>query len=70
MANPVLDKATKAAIEITGKRFCTHCRIEQNREGGMEIPFPDGLRYRWKCAGCIQRAKERSKWNPISGEKK
>lgn len=51
--------ATKAAEKITGKRFCNNCRIYQQIDGGFWIASANGMRRRWKCAGCICRAKER-----------
>jgi hypothetical protein len=58
---PVKDrtKTTRALETATGKRFCNNCRMYQSIVDGLWVPTANGLNRRWKCAGCIQRAKER-----------
>jgi len=58
---PVKDRTrtTQALQNITGQRFCNNCRLYQNTDNGIWVPTANGLRRRWKCAGCIQRAKDR-----------
>jgi hypothetical protein len=59
MPNELQAKITKRLEEITGQRFCTSCQLRQAVERGTWINSANGLRRRWKCAGCIQRQKER-----------
>lgn len=56
MGNKLQSKAIKAAIEITGKQFCTNCRVEQDKRGGAWIVSKNRLNRRWKCQACHQRA--------------
>lgn len=60
MANKDYMKAIAADVAITGKRFCTNCRMSQKPEGGAWIKHSNGLRQRWKCATCVERARHRA----------
>ena len=69
MANKLHSKAIKAYIEVTGKQFCTNCRIEQDKNGGVWIVSSNGLNRRWKCKACHLRAVARgaSTWKRKNG---
>lgn len=60
MGNKLHSKAVRATIEITGKQFCTNCRAEQDRKGGVWIVSKNKLNRRWKCQACHHRALARS----------
>ena len=38
-----------------GVRRCTHCNLDKSNQGGLQIPFSNGLRYRWICKECKER---------------
>ena len=40
------------------ERYCTNCQTTQLRKGGAEVPYSDGLRYRWKCQKCFEKSKK------------
>lgn len=42
-----------------GVRYCTNCNLTRNAEGGKWIVYANGLRRRWKCAGCVDSEKRR-----------
>jgi hypothetical protein len=45
---------------LNGTRFCGSCRLVKNVIGGTYIIVNKGKGRRWKCADCIQIAKERN----------
>ena len=60
MANKDYQKAIAADTAITGQRFCTSCQMNQKAEGGKWIKYANGMKQRWKCRGCLERARERA----------
>lgn len=60
MANKYYQKAIAADTAITGQRFCTSCQMNQKVDGGKWIKYANGMKQRWKCRGCLERAKIRA----------
>lgn len=52
-------RVAEAEKNITGRNFCQQCQSRQVIKGGQWKPTDNGMRRRWWCAGCLQRAKER-----------
>lgn len=44
-----------------GFRYCTSCNLSRAALGGQWIVYDNGLRRRWRCAGCIKTGIERRK---------
>ena len=47
---------------ITNKVFCTSCRYERSREGGI-MKNIGGTRHRFVCAVCVDRVNRRLRSN-------
>jgi hypothetical protein len=60
MGNRMSVKANQVAAILTGRRFCSHCQGQRVTEGGKWKVSPNGMNRRWKCAACVERAKERA----------
>ena len=60
MGNKTSAKAHQLAVLLTGRRFCSHCQLERQAEGGLWRSKPGGGSRRWKCGHCLQAAKERA----------
>jgi len=55
-----LEQVRKSEHSILGTRWCGHCQSTRKVGGGQWIVRNDGRHRRWKCADCVQRAKERA----------
>ena len=53
-------RAVQAVEELLKERFCTNCRSWQQIQGGIWVKRDNGMRRRWKCGLCHQRAVERA----------
>lgn len=60
MPDKTYRQAVSAVEEVLKERFCTNCRNWQKIEGGQWIKRDNGMRRRWKCSGCLQRARGRA----------
>jgi hypothetical protein len=60
MGNRMSVKANQVAAILTGRRFCSHCQGQRVTEGGKWKVSPNGMNRRWKCAACVERAKQRA----------
>lgn len=49
------ERARAAATSITGQRFCTNCRMNQNANGGIWKTSLNGRNRRWKCQLCVDK---------------
>jgi hypothetical protein len=59
MDNKIYKEVTARHSELTRTRYCSNCSMYQSAGTGKWIKLQGGTRQRWKCGGCIQRAKER-----------
>lgn len=59
MPNKEQARLTKLLEETTSERYCNTCLVYHKIAGGKWIHSANGLRRKWKCAGCLQRAQER-----------
>jgi len=53
-----LKKISKLTHKISadfGIRRCTNCNLDRPNGDGQQIPFKDGLRYRWICKSCKEK---------------
>jgi transposase-like protein len=48
----------RAAVKITGQKFCNSCQQFRNVENGK--PIMRGRMRQWKCFGCLEEARRRS----------
>ena len=47
-------------IAVTkSSKFCTQCQRQRPIEGGVNITFADGKRFRWRCAECHEKISKR-----------
>lgn len=59
MGNGTYKQAVRADEALTGQRWCTNCQSRQRVEGGAWFKRNSGMNQRWRCAGCIERARQR-----------
>jgi hypothetical protein len=60
MGNPISKAAVAAEVAITGRRFCSDCRVSQpvaigNAALGRWLVSANGLTRRWVCQTCRER---------------
>ena len=52
MPNYLQKHLTEKLADVTGKLFCTHCQVHQDRNGGSWKLTNNGRNRRWRCAKC------------------
>lgn len=59
MADKINKHVTAKLAELVGERYCSNCATQRPKEGGVWQTYNNGLNRRWKCAQCVQNAKNR-----------
>ena len=60
LSNRMSVKVGQVAALLTGRRWCSHCQGQRPEQGGKWKVSANGMNKRWKCAACVERAKERA----------